>query len=106
MGIKTINAETLKDWLERREAVLVDVREPAEHAAESIPGAISLPLSTVTKKALPDAGNKKIVLHCKAGKRSLNACENLIAEEPSLELFNLEGGIGAWEKAGYFTKKG
>ena len=45
------------------------------------------------------------MLHCKAGKRGGSACEKLIAEDSSLELYNLDGGIEAWEKAGYKIKK-
>ncbi|KTC76833.1 rhodanese-like domain-containing protein [Legionella brunensis] len=105
MTIKTIDAATLKDWLEKKVAVLIDVREPEEHAAENISAAISIPLDTISVKRLPDAGAKKLVFHCKAGKRSMNACEKLVAEDSSLEVFSLEGGIGAWEQAGYPINK-
>ncbi|WP_019217019.1 rhodanese-like domain-containing protein [Legionella tunisiensis] len=44
MPIQTVDPATLKDWLDRGEAILIDVREPEEHQKENIPGAISLPL--------------------------------------------------------------
>jgi rhodanese-related sulfurtransferase len=44
-GLVEIDATTLNAWLEAGEAVLVDVREPAEHAGEHIAGAQLLPLS-------------------------------------------------------------
>lgn len=53
MALKTIDAKTLKTWLDNNEAVLVDVRESAEHAAENITGATLLPLGGVSKSALP-----------------------------------------------------
>ncbi|KTD22238.1 rhodanese domain-containing protein [Legionella lansingensis] len=105
MAIESIDAATLKEWLDRQNAVLIDVRDPEEHAAENIPGAISMPLTTISKNTLPNPGNKRLVFHCKAGKRSLNACEKLIAEDPSLHLFSLTGGISAWEEAGYVVNK-
>ncbi len=101
MPIQTINAATLKSWLDKGEAMLVDVREPAEHNAQSIPGAASIPLANVCARTLPDNGGKKLVVHCKAGKRGGAACEKLLAESPDLEIYNLEGGIGAWAQAGY-----
>ncbi len=104
MSIKTINANTLKSWLDKDEAVLIDVREPAENQAESIPGAQLLPLAEISKGTLPESSGKKLVLHCKAGKRGTAACEKLLAETPSLEIYNLEGGINAWEQAGYGIK--
>lgn len=104
MPIKTIDAATLKSWLDKGEAMLVDVREPAEHNAERIPGAKSLPLGSVCCGNLPDAGGKKLVVHCKAGKRGGTACEKLLAEKPDLEIYNLEGGISAWAQAGHEVK--
>lgn len=101
MPIKTIDASTLKDWMAKGEAVIVDVREPAEHAAENISGATLLPLGSITHKALPELGSKKLVIHCRSGKRAASACEKLLIEDPNLEVYNLEGGISAWSAAGY-----
>jgi len=101
MAIQTVDATTLKRWMEHGEAVVVDVREPAEHAAENISGATLLPLGGITKNALPEAGGKKLVIHCRSGKRSMNACEKLLAEDPNLEIYNLEGGISAWTQTGH-----
>lgn len=104
MPIKAINAATLKSWLDKGEAMLVDVREPAEHHAEFIPGATLIPLGGICAQALPDAGGKKLVVHCKAGKRGGMACEKLLSENPNLEIYNLEGGLDAWNKAGLEVK--
>lgn len=103
MAIKTVNAVTLKKWIEAGEAVVVDVREPAEHEAKKIEGATLVPLATVKHAALPQAAGKKLVVHCVSGKRSTSACEKLLAESPELELYNLEGGISAWCDAGHDT---
>lgn len=67
MPVKSIDAKTLKRWLENSEAVIVDVREPAEHAAQSIPGAALIPLGNISRSGLPDFRNKKLVIHCQAG---------------------------------------
>lgn len=100
MALRTVDAKTLKQWLEACEAVLVDVREPAEHAAENIQGTTLLPLSGVSKSALPDCANKKLVIHCRKGGRGGSACEKLLEEDPTLDIYNLEGGIEAWRAAG------
>jgi len=100
MSVKNIDSKTLKKWLENNEAVIVDVREPAEHEAKKISGANLLPLANVCKDALPCYENKKLVLHCHGGKRSLSACQKLISEDPDLEIYNLEGGISAWSSQG------
>lgn len=100
MAINPIDAKTLKHWLERGEAVLVDVREPAEHAAQHIAGAACLPLGDISVQKLPEAQGKKLVLHCQGGKRSTSACQKLLADNPQLELYNLEGGMMAWNALG------
>jgi rhodanese-related sulfurtransferase len=104
MSVKNIDAKTLKKWLENNEAVVVDVREAAEHEAKKISGASLLPLSNICKSALPQCKNKKLVLHCGSGKRSSSACQKLISEDPTLEIYNLEGGIGAWDSEKFETE--
>jgi rhodanese-related sulfurtransferase len=98
---KVVDARTLKQWLEQGEAVLIDVREPAEHRAEHIEGANLLPLARVRAASLPDRPGKKLVVHCLKGGRGSQACQKLLAEDPSLEVYNLEGGISAWSTAGF-----
>ncbi|MBN8543698.1 MAG: rhodanese-like domain-containing protein [Alphaproteobacteria bacterium] len=100
MALRSIDAKTLKTWMDTNEAVLVDVREPAEHAAENITGATLLPLGSVSKSALPPYAGKKLVIHCRKGGRGGSACQKLLTEDPSLEIYNLEGGIDAWNAAG------
>ena len=103
--IHTVNAVQLKRWLEKGEAVLIDVREPAEHRSAHIPAATLLPLTALTRSTLPDPGGKKLVVHCKAGKRGHSACEKLLREAADLDVYNLEGGIEAWAKAGLPVEK-
>lgn len=103
MPLRTVNAATLKTWLDKGEAMLIDVREPAEHQAENIPGATLMPLATVSKATLP-VGSKKLVVHCRKGGRGGTACEKLLTEDPDLEIYNLEGGIESWQQAGLAVK--
>jgi rhodanese-related sulfurtransferase len=105
MTVRTVDAATLKAWADRGEVVLVDVREPAEHAAERIPGSVLLPLSKINRKELPATPGKKLVLHCRAGRRGETACRKLLAEDPGLEVYNFEGGIEAWARAGHALEK-
>jgi hypothetical protein len=68
--------------------------------AENIKGATLLPLGNVSKSALPLCAGKKLVIHCRKGGRGGSACEKLLTEDPNLEIYNLEGGIEAWNAAG------
>lgn len=100
MAMKTVDAKTLKSWMASGEAVVIDVREPAEHAAEKIDGTTLVPLGSFCKSALPEVSGRKLVIHCRSGKRSANACEKLLAENPDMEVYNLDGGIMAWSELG------
>jgi rhodanese-related sulfurtransferase len=82
--------------LEKGEAVLVDVREPAEFAAGHIAGAVLHPLSRFDPHALPQG---RVVLSCGVGKRSARALA-LCAEAGVPHAEHLQGGLQAWMFAG------
>lgn len=103
--IKSIDARLAKEWLDQNEAVIVDVREPGEFAEMHIEGATLLPVGTINLSQLAAQEDKKIIIHCKLGKRGSIACEKLLAENPDLDVYNLEGGISAWMDAGFAVKK-
>jgi rhodanese-related sulfurtransferase len=102
--MKTITASELKKKLDKDEVLLIDVREPAEHRSECIDGACLIPLGEISAKKLSST-ERLIVIHCSSGKRSADACVKLLAANPSLDVTSLEGGIVAWNQAGYHVKK-
>lgn len=105
MPIHNINPTQLNAWIHSNEAFVIDVREPAEYSAHNIKGSALISLGKIDTAIIDDVGNKKIILHCHSGRRSMQACEKLLKQNNHLELYNLEGGILAWEKAGYPTEK-
>ncbi len=98
-----IDAHTVRDWLHRGEAVLVDVREAEEYAEERIPGTRPFPLSRFDPDRLPSEPGKKTVLTCFIGGRSSEAAERLIAAGHR-QAFQLDGGLFAWKEAGFATE--
>ena len=98
-----INAFTLKKWLDDREALLIDVREPGEFAAEYIAGAKLLSLSQFDPAIIPLGSNKKIVLQCQSGRRSAQAAQKMFDAGFS-EIYHLQGGLPTWKAAGYPTQ--
>ncbi len=97
--IKSTTVAELKKWLANNEAILIDVREPGEHSISNIECATLIPLNDISHDKLPELNGKKLVLHCRSGMRSSSACQKLLLENSALELYNLEGGIMAWEKS-------
>lgn len=97
-----VEATTLHAWLNAGEAILIDVREPAEHAGEHITGAQVLPLSTFDPARVPQTAGKKVVLYCQSGNRSAQAGRQLLAAGMP-EVRHLRGGLQAWKDSGYDT---
>ena len=104
MTIRTIDASTLKQWMEQDKVILIDVREPWEYQEHNIPGSFLQPLGGVSLDTIPEAKDKKLVIHCKGGKRSMDACEKLVTQNSKLEVYNLEGGILSWIEKGFAVK--
>ncbi|KQY26422.1 sulfurtransferase [Caulobacter sp. Root1455] len=99
---KDLTAHQVKAALDAEKILLVDVREPAEFAAERIPGAVNFPMSSFDPKALPDAGGKAVVFSCGSGKRSAAAVGHCQKVGQALDT-HLTGGIMAWKAAGLPT---
>lgn len=103
--IHTITSAEAKQLLDNDEAVLIDVREPAEHRSLKIPGAQNIPLSRIQAKHVKNQPKQKVILHCKTGRRSQEACNKVISGLDA-DIFNVEGGIDAWSASGLAVEKG
>lgn len=99
MTVQTIAPTDLTRWLTAGEAVVVDVREPAEFAGGHVPGAVSLPMSSLGTATLPAHGGMKLVLVCATGRRSGMSCAQVAARAEG-PVYSLEGGLSAWRAAG------
>lgn len=73
----------------------VDVREPHERLARSIPGTLHIPLGRLPRSLHAIDPAKPVIVHCKSGVRSAMACE-LLRRMGFREVYNLRGGIDAW----------
>ncbi len=98
----TIAADAAQTALKERKIVLIDVREPAEYAAERIPGALLFPLSTFDPQMLPQEEARPVVLHCGSGKRSADALQRCRLAGVAVA-GHVGGGIAAWKAAGLVT---
>ena len=74
---------------------LLDVRDPHEHAASSIPGAILSPLGDLENRLDEVPSDREILVHCKSGARSAKAVKILL-DHGFPQVRNVTGGIDSW----------
>ena len=82
-------------------AFLLDVREPAEVAGGTIPGAVNIPLGDLRDRLGEVPKDRPIVVFCKVGQRGYFA-ERILVQR-GYNVFNLSGGYTTWlayKKAG------
>ncbi|GIW25270.1 rhodanese-like domain-containing protein [Meiothermus sp.] len=85
-------------------AVMIDVRTPLERKLSKIPGSQGMPLAELAKRWESLPKDKPIICLCESGNRSQQAAEFLA--QKGFEVYNLAGGISAWQAAGLPVKKG
>jgi rhodanese-related sulfurtransferase len=105
-GFKEINATDFEKRRTRGKARVLDVRSPEEFAKGHVTGAINADIHSpdfATKAAQFDK-RKPIMVNCHLGARGAIAAAEL-ARMGFKNVFNLEGGLDAWEKAGNHAEK-
>ena len=88
--------------INRSKATIVDVRDAKEFANGSLPDAKNIPLAEFDQRIgeLDKFKGKSVVVVCQAGTRSSSAAAKL-GKAGFADVVSLEGGIAAWQKAGY-----
>jgi glyoxylase-like metal-dependent hydrolase (beta-lactamase superfamily II) len=100
--MKTINANTLRDWLDAdKPIVILDVRATADRLSWAIPGSLHMDAYDQLKARNPHAldgvslpSDILVVTVCNSGHTSLIASRQLQAR--GIEAISLEGGMRAW----------
>ena len=96
--IEEISVEQLKDRLDqKKDFILIDVREPFEYQIAKIPDAKLIPLGQVESRVseLEAFKDKEVVAHCHHGGRSRRALE-ILRNKGFKNLKNVAGGIDDW----------
>ncbi len=91
-----MNVQQLKSLIDSGEDFqLIDVREPYESEICQIGGEL-IPMAEVMQRVDAIARDKKVVVHCRSGKRSASVIHALEQAHGFTNLYNLEGGVLAW----------
>ena len=98
MAYKNITAEEFKKMQEENpDAVVLDVRTPAEVKQGKIPGATNMEVTA--RNFFEDVQKldkeKTYLVYCRSGARSGQACDYM-AGKGFTNVYNLSGGISRW----------
>ena len=99
-SFKEIEAAELNRNLVKGNILLVDVRSDNEVANGIIQGARHIPLHLIPLNVEALDGDQPLVFYCHAGVRSAQAAA-FLADKGRSNIYNLQGGVLAWGKAGF-----
>lgn len=92
-----ITQEEAKNMMDTREVIILDVREQDEFDAGYIPGAVLLPVGTISSETaaavIPEL-DSVVLVYCRSGNRSKTA-SSALAELGYTNVYEF-GGISTW----------
>lgn len=96
-GYQQISQEEAKEMMDSQEVLILDVREQDEYDSGHIPGAVLLPVGSITEESAAEVIPEKdatVLVYCRSGNRSKTAAKTL-AELGYTGIYEF-GGIITW----------
>lgn len=102
MNVKEIDAQQFAQWAEDAGHAMrvIDVRQMEEIAQGTVPRAEALPLHTLPMRVNELGKHEKVVVVCRSGARSAQACM-FLQQQGFGNVFNLRGGMIGWVQSGF-----
>jgi rhodanese-related sulfurtransferase len=97
-----VTLEDARVALEKSAMVVVDIREPSEHATGVAKGALLMPISQISKRIgeLPPPGTQPFLVVCNTQNRSSRIVEQLQAAGYTNASY-VKGGMSLWATRGW-----
>ncbi len=98
-GIQEVDSTAALQLINHKQALVLDVREESEYKAGHIIKSKLIPLGKLSARIgeLEKHKDQPIVVICRSGNRSAAACA-LLSKQGFSQVFNLSGGVMAWQK--------
>src|SRR5690606_5954425 len=100
----TVDGETVAEVRERDDVLVLDVREQWEYDEGHIPGVTLIPMAEVSQRLDDIPAAKTVIVTCRSGNRSGQVTDYL-RQQGFDNVHNMDGGILAWEAAGYDVER-
>jgi rhodanese-related sulfurtransferase len=104
--MREIGALQATQLINRKNALMLDVRETKEYEGGRVPNAVHLPVSQLAGRGaeLKKFMSRPVVAYCDRGNRSRTAAATL-TKLGFAEVYTLRGGLRAWTEAGLPLEK-
>ncbi len=103
---RNISAAEAAQLLQREKRVyLLDVRTPGEFMQMRLDGAHLIPIDQILRRIGELPKDRPILVYCAVGSRSSQVA-GYLAQQGYDEVYNLYGGISAWQLRGYPVLQG
>ncbi|HUW51180.1 MAG TPA: rhodanese-like domain-containing protein [Sulfuricella sp.] len=98
-GVKDVGMMEATQLINHQNAVVLDVREDSEFYAGHIPHSVHVPLGQLARHPeVEKYKSRPIIAICRSGMRSGHACR-VLRKNGFEQVYNLSGGITAWQQA-------
>ncbi len=99
-GAREVGAMEAVQLINRKDAIVLDVREQGEFNGGHVASARNIPAAALDKRIdeLGKFKNRPMVIACASGARS-HAAQAALRKHGFAEVYVLAGGIGAWQQA-------
>ncbi len=105
-GIKEVNCTEAMQLINHKSALVLDVRESKEYDGGHVLNSKLISLGSLRERVgeLEKYRDQPIVVICRSGNRSTMACA-MLGKQGFTQVYNLAGGIIAWQKANLPLRK-
>jgi rhodanese-related sulfurtransferase len=102
MNVKEIDASQLAQWVDDdgHKMRVIDVRGMEDIMHGTVPKAEALPLHTLPARIHELPRDEKMIMVCRSGARSAQACM-FLQQQGFTNVFNLRGGMMGWVQSGF-----
>jgi rhodanese-related sulfurtransferase len=104
--VHEIGAAQATQLINRKNALMLDVRETSEYDGGRVPNAVHVPVSQIAGRAaeLKKFMRRPVVAYCDRGNRS-RAAATALSKLGFSEVYTLRGGLRAWKEVGLPLEK-
>lgn len=98
-----LSPQQAKEWLDQREAIIIDVRNLTSYKALHIPNSLHVPDSTKIAQSVTEHPTERVILVCQNGGQATQISHMLLMqptpETAGILFYVLDNGLNGWRNA-------